>query len=58
MGRHERDDRDGPDGDHLGGAALTVDRLRAFLHRPDTPAERAAARRRLDQLAEDRWATR
>lgn len=40
--------------DRLDGAALSVDRLRAYLHGPTTAAERAAARRRLDQLA-DRW---
>jgi hypothetical protein len=46
------------DFDHLGGAALTVDRLRQYLHGPITPAERAAARRRVDELAEHRWPVR
>jgi len=38
--------------DDLGAAALTVDRLRSYLHGPVTPAERVAARRRLDGPAQ------
>lgn len=43
---------DRPELDDLGSAAVTVHRLRHFLHGPATPAERAAARRFLDTLAE------
>jgi hypothetical protein len=41
--------------DRPDGAALTVAELRGFVRSPDTPADRAAARRFLDRLAEGRW---
>jgi hypothetical protein len=40
--------------DPLDGAALTVAELRGFIESPDTPADRAAARRFLDRQAEER----
>lgn len=67
MGRHGRDEdrgsvaEDQPDGpvlDDLGAVALDAGRLRRYLHGPDTAAERAEARRRLDRLTADCWTVR
>lgn len=41
--------------DDLGSASISMDRLRTSHARPQTAADRAEARRRVDRLAERTW---
>ena len=59
MRRRQRDELEPPaEREDLGAAAVPVERLRAWYLAPETPAERASARRRVDELADDRWSVR